>query len=50
MIEVHIGHETVHYNKDVTTLFTDFIRHFEELERAFPLPQYDGSMDFVCVC
>ena len=48
-IEVHTGHKTVHYNKSTTKLFTDFIQHFEELARAFSLPQYDGSMDFVCV-
>ena len=47
IIKVYVGDKAAHH-RGASKLLTGFIRHFEEIARAFPAPDYDGSMDFVC--
>ncbi len=47
-IEVYTDEKTLLYNKGSTKLFTGFLQHFEEISRAFPTAEYDGSLDFIC--
>ena len=48
IIEVHTGNKKALYNKSSTKLFAEFLQHFEEISRAFPVAEYDGSLDFIC--
>ena len=35
-------------NDQATKFLREFLKHFEDMKKAFPKAQYDGTMDFVC--
>ena len=41
---------TSHFSKDdkATIFLREMMGHFEDIKKAFPRAQYDGTMDFVC--
>lgn len=43
------GRETIQEeDKEATTFLQDILGRFEEIQTAFPDPEYNGTMDFVC--